>query len=99
MKNFPKIINVKPYAKNKLMVVFETGDAKIYDCSPLLKSDPFTSLKNNSLFANVSVSFGGYGIEWNDDIDLSESELWLNGKQIKKPNKAVPRTRQTRPRR
>jgi len=21
----------------------------------------------------------GYGISWNDEIDLSESELWLNG--------------------
>jgi hypothetical protein len=25
---------------------------------------------------------GGYGISWSDSIDLSESELWLNGKAM-----------------
>jgi hypothetical protein len=27
----------------------------------------------------VTVDPGGYGISWNDDIDLSEYELWTNG--------------------
>jgi len=35
----------------------------------------------------VKVDAGGYGISWNDDIDLSEYELWTNGKPI--ANKAV----------
>lgn len=31
------------------------------------------------MFRNVRVDSRGYGIVWNDDLDLSESELWLNG--------------------
>ena len=26
---------------------------------------------------------GGYGVSWNDDIDISEYELWNMGKIIK----------------
>jgi hypothetical protein len=25
---------------------------------------------------------GGYGISWNDEIDLSEYELWTNGAEV-----------------
>ena len=31
------------------------------------------------------VDVGGYGIVWNDDVDLSCDELWENGKEIKTP--------------
>ena len=31
------------------------------------------------LFEQVQVDSGGYGISWNDDIDLSCNELWENG--------------------
>jgi hypothetical protein len=27
----------------------------------------------------VRVDAGGYGVSWNDDLDLSEDELWVNG--------------------
>jgi hypothetical protein len=37
-------------------------------------------LENESFFRQVKVDAGGYGISWSDTIDLSESELWLNGK-------------------
>jgi len=30
-------------------------------------------------FRALHVDAGGYGISWNDDIDLSEYELWTNG--------------------
>lgn len=28
---------------------------------------------------NVQVEEGGYAIYWNEDIDISEYELWKNG--------------------
>ncbi len=36
-------------------------------------------MTNDILFKCVKVDAGGYGVSWNDEIDLSESELWLNG--------------------
>jgi len=33
----------------------------------------------SGLFWNVKTDLGGYGISWNDEIDLSCDELWENG--------------------
>ena len=31
---------------------------------------------------SVQVDVGGYGISWNDFIDLSEYELYINSKEV-----------------
>lgn len=80
---FPKIDAVKPLADRKLLVQFVGGVRKVYDCGPLLEQEPFSTLQNESLFRQVKVDVGGYGISWNDSIDLSESELWLKGTATK----------------
>jgi hypothetical protein len=77
---FAKIEAVTPLPGKKLLVRFVGGDQKVYDCRPLVDQEPFSALANESLFRQVKVDAGGYGISWNDSIDLSESELWLNGK-------------------
>lgn len=87
MTNFPKIKTVKPITGFRLLVTFDNNDEKIYDCTPLLTEYPFTNLKNIALFKLVTVDAGGYGISWNDEVDLSESELWKNGVAINKTNR------------
>ncbi|MBU4486639.1 MAG: DUF2442 domain-containing protein [Candidatus Delongbacteria bacterium] len=77
--DYPKIKSVKAIPDYKLRVVFLSGDVKIYDCKPLFEKDAFYPLKNEGFFRTVKVDIGGYGIIWDDEIDLSESELWING--------------------
>jgi hypothetical protein len=43
------------------------------------------------LFRCVKTDHGGYGISWNDEIDLSELELWLHGVPAKSYAKIRPR--------
>lgn len=76
---YPKIGAVTPLAGKKLLVRFTDGEEKVYNCRPLLGQEPFSVLENESLFRQVKVDAGGYGVSWNDQVDLSESELWLNG--------------------
>ena len=83
---FPKIENVAPLARKGLLVQFDNGESRIYDCRPLLKKSPFIVLQNDSFFRMVKVDAGGYGGSWSDDVDLSESELWKKGQE---PNKAL----------
>jgi len=45
----------------------------------MAKWKPFSALKDEQLFRLVKVDAGGYGISWNDDIDLACNELWENG--------------------
>ncbi len=79
MENYPKIKNVEPMAGKMLLVTFNNNTKKIYDCSSLLEEGAFKPLLNDALFRSVKVDRYGYGIIWSDEIDLSESELWING--------------------
>jgi len=80
--NAPKILSVQPQEKKKLLVKFVNGIEKIYDCTHLLNLEMFWWLKNDAFFKSVKVDTGGYGISWNDEIDLSEYELWENGIEV-----------------
>ena len=53
---------------------------------PLLEKETFfaTFMDQPEVFASVSVDVGGYGIVWNDELDLSCDELWENGNDEKK---------------
>lgn len=79
--NAPKVESVKPLEGRRLLVKFENGVEKIYDCNQLLHLEMFQSLKNEAFFKSVKVDAGGYGVSWSDDVDLSEYELWINGKE------------------
>jgi Protein of unknown function (DUF2442) len=80
--NVPKISSVQPLENKKLLVKFDDGVEKIYDCGQLLHLENFQLLKNEAFFKAVKVDAGGYGISWNDDVDLSEYELWTNGVEV-----------------
>ena len=83
--SFYRVKAVIPLPDFMLSVHFENGENKTYDVKPLFsKWDVFKSLKNiNGLFEQVRVDTGGYGIVWNDYIDLSCDELYFNGTQVK----------------
>lgn len=84
---FHKIKNVSALPEYKLSVQFSEGVTKIYDVKPLFEKIPlFADLKDDAQeFFSVSVDVGGYGIVWNDDLDLSCDELWENGVQVDTP--------------
>lgn len=82
MNIFPKILKVIPLADKKLSVLFDNGKTKTYDCKQLLKKPAFSLLKEEPFFKSVKVEVGGYGISWNDNVDISEYELWTNGMEI-----------------
>ena len=83
---FHKVKSVRPMDDFVLLVSFSEGVTKTYDVKPLFsKWFVFNELKNNHLFEEVSVDQGGYGVSWNDDIDLSCDELFYEGKVIKTP--------------
>ena len=83
---FHKIKNVSPLPEYKLSVQFAEGVTKIYDVKPLFQKIPaFKSLESNNDFGGVYVDVGGYGIIWNDELDLSCDELWDNGTTVETP--------------
>jgi hypothetical protein len=81
---FCKVQSVKPLQDYGLLVIFVSGEKKIYNVKPLFdKWQPFNDLAEiKGLFEQVKVDAGGYGISWNDDIDLSCNELYENGAEV-----------------
>lgn len=79
MDGYPKVESVRALEGKRVLVRFRNEIEKVYDCSPLLGEDVYLPLGDDAFFRNVKADQGGYGISWNDDIDLAESELWIHG--------------------
>lgn len=83
-----KIINVEVKENFILYCKFNNGRSKIYDVKPVIKKyKNFKELENKDFFNKVKVDVGGYGISWNENIDLAVAELYYNSKPIKNSTK------------
>lgn len=84
---FHKIKSVTPLPDFMLSIQFAEGETKIFDIKPLFeKYSYFLPLKNSpELMSAVTVDVGGYGIIWDDNIDISCDELWANGQKVSTP--------------
>jgi hypothetical protein len=78
----PKVIYAKAIDDLTLLIEFSNQDRKRYDISRLLDNLMFKPLRNPAFFRSFQVDEGGYGIAWNEEIDLSEYELWQNGTDV-----------------
>lgn len=83
---YHKIKTIKALDNLKLLAVFQDGTEKEYNVRALDSIFPqFKELeKNPELFAQVKVDVGGYGISWNDELDLAADEIWECGVTVGK---------------
>ena len=81
----PKITSVRTISNKKLLVGFENGTTKVFDCNSLLSSPIYQPLSEDAVFCAVRVEPGGYGISWTEDIDISEYHLWMYGTPVDLP--------------
>lgn len=76
-----KIQSVKAKENYILETVFYNGEIVHYDVKPLFKI--FAAFKvfedSPDLFEQVTVDQGGYGVSWNDELDLDAESIWENG--------------------
>ncbi|MCD8098887.1 MAG: helix-turn-helix domain-containing protein [Lachnospiraceae bacterium] len=63
-----------------LTATFLDGTVKEYDVKVLFKIYPqMKALEDRKLFDSVQIDVGGYGISWNDDLDLESETVWEDG--------------------
>lgn len=84
---FHTITQVSPLPEYRLSVQFAAGCTKIYDMKPLFDRLPsFRHLREHpAVCSHVRVDIGGYGVAWDDELDLSCDELWEHGVEVKTP--------------
>ena len=78
----PPIVSAQTIDNLTLIVKFTNNELREYNISKLLDKPMFSLLKNPAFFRNFIIESGGYGLVWNDEIDISEYELWQNGISI-----------------
>ncbi len=73
-----------------LEVEFMNGEVKKYKMDYMLSRFPqFQTLKDDKkLFKSVKVDAGGYGVSWNDDLDVDAATLYEEGILIEVSKKA-----------
>lgn len=81
-----KIISVRPMENCILLVEFMNGIEKTYDIKSLYSALPqFKAFEaDDDLFKSVTVDVGGYGISWNDELDLDAEDIWEDGIEVGK---------------
>ena len=73
--------------KNDLIIsaTFFDGTVKEYSVDRLFNIYPqLKELENRELFNSVQVDAGGYGVSWNDDLELDAETIWEDGIEIGK---------------
>lgn len=84
---FHKITAAAPIGELRLLVHFMDGTAKVCDLSELCRTNTaFAPLADiPGLFACASVDVGGYGLSWNDEIDIACDALYAMGTPADSP--------------
>ena len=78
-----KVTKVVPDKDMNLIVQFENGITKRYDTKQLLEQFPiYEKLKDEAFFKLVQVDCGGCAVAWDEDVDISEVELWEGGIEL-----------------
>lgn len=72
-----KVCGVRPLPNHRLWLRFNTGEAKVFDFTPLLRSAAFAPLLDEAVFREVYID---YGIPvWQDgSVDISPEYLYEN---------------------
>ena len=70
----PRAIDVTPLADYKVVVTFDTGEARIFDVMPYISGDWFGKLRSIEVFNTVRVV--GNTIEWAGGQDIAPHELY-----------------------
>lgn len=75
----PRISKAKAVDDHTLIVEFSDEEIKQYTIQHLLEKPMFASLQRPAFFKSFKIEPGGYALVWNEEIDISEYELWKNG--------------------
>lgn len=78
---FHKITSLATLPDYILLVGFANGEFKQFDLKPLMgKYPPFAALEDvDGLYEQAKIDAGGYGIVWNDDLDITAEGIHEKG--------------------
>ena len=78
---FHKITSLQIKSDYLLVVGFSNNKVKLFDLKPYIeKYKPFKQLVDQpGLYETAKIDIGGYGIVWNDELDISAEGIYEKG--------------------
>jgi len=77
-----RVSGVRPLEDYRLWLRFSTGEARIFNFSPLLSTPAFSPLQDKELFGQVYIDYGV--TVWKDgDIDIAPETLYRDSVSVK----------------
>jgi hypothetical protein len=76
----PYVKYVESINNNRLELIFENGEHRIFDVTPYLARGIFSRLTNPAVFRAVRVVSGS--VEWPGGLDLSYDTLYIESRPI-----------------
>lgn len=81
---FHKAVDLKFLSGTLMEVTFQDGQVKHYDMAALFTQYPqLRALQNHALFHSGRL-MGGYGIVWNDDLDIEAETIYQDGQLVRR---------------
>ena len=82
-----KINSVQTKDNFIILATFLDGTIKQYDLKQMFPIYPLyetTFSQSPKLFKQVQIDTGGYGLSWNDDLDIDAETIWYEGDTVGK---------------
>lgn len=76
-----RVIDVKAMDDYLLLIKFDNGEQRLYNCFPLLENNLFSELKNADFFKTVHIDEMGL-VCWNNGTDINPYELYDNSESL-----------------
>jgi len=71
---------VAPLSGHRLVIVFDNGEKKVFDVTPLLEIGRFQALTAPEVFNRVRVAFDS--VEWENGLDLDPEYLYERSESV-----------------
>ena len=74
MEELHQITAAEAISDSHVRVSFDTGDVAVFDCSPYMKENYWSSLRQPAYFRQVKAECGM--LCWPNDIDIAPEDVW-----------------------
>jgi hypothetical protein len=84
----PYVKSVESIDDNRLDLIFENGEHRIFEVTPYLSRGIFSRLKNPAVFRAARVVSGS--VEWPGGLDLSYDTLYIESRPVSSEEIGTP---------